>query len=83
MSEGEDFRKSISIIFYKNIFKSVIPLALMAKDPKDGVTKRIFIAGAAAALNYKERNPHATESEVMSYVTREMKDMIKDIGEDN
>ena len=55
----------------------------MAKGPKDGVTKRIFIAGAAAALNYKDKNPHATESEIMSYVTREMKEMIREIGEDN
>ena len=55
----------------------------MAKGPKDGVTKRIFIAGAAAALNYKERNPHATESEVMSHVTKQMREMIKEIGEDN
>ena len=54
----------------------------MAKGPKDGVTKRIFIAGAAAALNYKEKNPNATESEIMSHVTREMKGMIRDIGED-
>ena len=54
----------------------------MVKGPKDGVTKRIFIAGAAAALNYKDKNPHATESEIMSHVTREMKEMIKEIGED-
>lgn len=49
---------------------------------KDSAVKRIFIAGAAAALNYKERHPNAGESEVMSYVTRQMKDLIKDIEKD-
>ena len=49
---------------------------------KDGVIKRVFIAGAAAALNYKERHPNAGESEVMSHVTKEMKDLIKDIERD-
>jgi len=49
---------------------------------KDGVIKRVFIAGAAAALNYKEKNPNASESEVMSYVTREMGNFIKDIEKD-
>ena len=46
---------------------------------KDGMIKRVFIAGAAAALSYKERNPNATESEVMSYVAKAMKNLIKDI----
>ena len=49
---------------------------------KDGVIKRIFIAGAAAALNYKERHPNATESEIMSHITREMDKLIKAIEKD-
>lgn len=49
---------------------------------KDGTIKRIFIAGAAAALDYKERHPNATESEVMSYVTQQMGKLIKDIEKD-
>ena len=49
---------------------------------KDGVIKRVFIAGAASALNYKERHPNATESEVMSYVTREMKRIVSEIEKD-
>lgn len=49
---------------------------------KDGVIKRVFISGAAAALNYKERHPNASESEVMSYVTKAMGRLIKDIEKD-
>ncbi|MEK6840834.1 MAG: hypothetical protein AABX79_02680 [Nanoarchaeota archaeon] len=49
---------------------------------KDGVIKRVFIAGAAAALNYKEKHPHAGESEIMSNVTRQMEKLIKDIEKD-
>ena len=49
---------------------------------KEDKVKRIFIAGAAAALNYKEKHPNATESEVMSHVTRQMKKSISDIEED-
>ncbi len=51
----------------------------MAKE--EMVIKRAFIAGAAAALNYKERHPNATESEVMSNVNGEMRKMIHDIEE--
>ena len=49
---------------------------------KDGVIKRIFIAGAAAALNYKERHPNAGESEVMSQVTKQMEKLIRGIEKD-
>jgi hypothetical protein len=49
---------------------------------KEDIIKRVFIAGAAAALNYKERNPNASESEVMSHVTKEMKKLIREIEED-
>jgi len=49
---------------------------------KDSAIKRVFIAGAAAALNYKERHPNAGESEVMSYVTQEMGKLIKGIEKD-
>lgn len=53
----------------------------MAKMKEEKV-KRIFIAGAAAALDYKERNPHASESEVMSHVTKQMRHVIAEIEED-
>lgn len=50
----------------------------MSKD----MVERIFVAGAAKALDYKEKHPHSTESEIMSYVTKEMKKIIKEIKED-
>lgn len=50
---------------------------------EEEVLKRVFIAGAAAAISYKERNPRAPESEVMSHVTKEMKKMIKGIEDDS
>ncbi|MCX6749757.1 MAG: hypothetical protein NTW17_03390 [Candidatus Pacearchaeota archaeon] len=46
------------------------------------IIKRALIAGAASALNYKEKNPHASESEVMSHVTKEMRKIIEEIEED-
>jgi hypothetical protein len=49
---------------------------------KKEMMKRVFIAGASSALKYKERNPAASESEVMSQVTKEMAKMIEDIEED-
>ena len=49
---------------------------------KDGVIKRAFIAGAGAALSYKEKHPHAGESEIMSSVTRQMEKLIKGIEKD-
>ena len=54
----------------------------MAKEVKDETVKRIFIAGAGAAIKYKERHPNASESEVMSSVTHQMKDLIKEIEQD-
>ncbi|MDP3991951.1 MAG: hypothetical protein Q8P79_00380 [Nanoarchaeota archaeon] len=49
---------------------------------KDVMIKRIFIAGAASALKYKERHPNATESETMSHVTKEMEKNIREIVKD-
>ena len=43
--------------------------------------QRVFIAGASIALNYKNKNPHASESEIMSHITREMKKSISNITE--
>lgn len=44
--------------------------------------KRAVVAGAAAALKYKERNPKATESEIMSHVIKEIKRILREIDED-
>ena len=49
---------------------------------KDEMMKRALIAGAGAALKYKEKNQSAGESEVMSHVTKEMGKLIKEIEED-
>lgn len=49
---------------------------------KDKV-KMAVIAGASYALRYKERKPSASESEVMSYVTKNMEKIVGDIEEDN
>mgnify|MGYP001560757674 FL=1 len=49
---------------------------------KDEMMKRALIAGAAAALKYKEKNQSAGESEVMSHVTKEIEKLIKEIEED-
>ncbi|MEM3091995.1 MAG: hypothetical protein QXD05_02620 [Candidatus Pacearchaeota archaeon] len=43
--------------------------------------KRAIIAGASIALNYKEKNPTASESEIITYVTKESKRLIKEIEE--
>ena len=53
----------------------------MAKDG-EGVKKRILIAGAGAALTYKERHPKANDSEVMSHVEKDAKRLIREIEED-
>lgn len=45
------------------------------------VVKRAVVAGAAAALKFKERNPKATEQEIVAHVTREMKRIISEIEE--
>ena len=49
---------------------------------KNELIKRVFIAGASSALKYKEKNPNASESEVMSHVTKEMRKLIEEIAED-
>lgn len=47
---------------------------------KDKV-KMAVVAGAAAAMEYKEQNPRASESEVMGYVTKKMVKIIRDLEE--
>lgn len=44
--------------------------------------KRAFIAGASCAIDYKERNPRASESETMSHATKDMRRILKEIEED-
>ena len=49
---------------------------------KDAV-KRAVIAGASYALKYKEENERATESEVIIYVTKNIRKIIDDIEEND
>jgi hypothetical protein len=49
---------------------------------KEEMIKQAFIAGAGSALTYKEKHPNATESKIMSYVTKEMQKLLRDIEED-
>ena len=46
------------------------------------ILKRAIIAGAAHAMDYKEKNPRASESEIMSHVTREMRKIIKNVEDE-
>jgi len=44
--------------------------------------KMAVVAGAAAALDYKENHPNASESEVMHYITKKMVKILRDLEED-
>jgi len=50
-------------------------------DKKEKI-KMAVISGAASAMEYRERHPHATESEVIGYVTKKMPKIIRDLDED-
>lgn len=41
--------------------------------------KMAVVAGASYAIEYKERNPRATESEIMNHVNQQMAKIIEDI----
>jgi hypothetical protein len=43
--------------------------------------KMAVVAGASYAIRYKEEHPKATESETMSYVTKSMRKIIRDVEE--
>jgi len=49
---------------------------------KDKV-KRAIIAGASYALKYQEKNPGASETKVMNYVSENMGKIISDIEENS
>jgi len=47
-------------------------------------TRKLKIAiatGASEALRYKERNPHASDSEVLGHITKKMNEIISNIEE--
>lgn len=49
---------------------------------KKETMKMAIVAGAAAAMKYKEKHPNASESEIMNHVTQNMSKIIEDIEED-
>ena len=54
---------------YNYIYKLIYFVFFMAKNEKR--IKIAVIAGASSALKYKERNPKATEQEILQHVTSE------------
>jgi len=44
--------------------------------------KRIVIAGVSCALDYREKYPKSSQSEVMTYVSRELNHIIRNIEDD-
>ena len=44
--------------------------------------KRAFIAGVSCAIDYKEKNLRASESEIMSHATKDMRRILREIEED-
>jgi hypothetical protein len=48
----------------------------MAEEEKTKTARMAVIAGAASALRYKEKNPRATEQEVLQHVTNNADDII-------
>jgi len=45
--------------------------------------KLAIIAGGSRALKYKEQNPAASESEVMNDITRNIKEIIRNISDED
>jgi len=45
----------------------------------DKRVKMAVIAGASRALRYKERNPHASESDILKIISREIEAILKKI----
>ena len=41
-------------------------------DKEREMLKMAVVSGAAHALNFKEKNPHATDDDAIRHVTREM-----------
>lgn len=52
----------------------------MVEDEK---LKMAVIAGASYALKYQERNPRASESEIMNHVSENLGKIINDIEENS
>ncbi len=53
----------------------------MPKENEEMV-KRAVISGASHALEYKERNPNESDSEVLRQVMRDLRDIIREIDKE-
>ena len=51
----------------------------MAEEEKTKTARMAVIAGAASALRFKEKNPRATEQEIIQHVTNNAEDIINRI----
>ena len=49
----------------------------MATD--DRMIKMAVIAGASEAMKYKERNIHASDSEVLQHVAKKVRELVRNI----
>ena len=45
--------------------------------------KIAIIAGASSAMSYKEKNPSASESEVINHVTKNIKEILEKIEKED
>jgi len=52
------------------------------KDKKETL-KMAIIAGAASALKYKEKKPMASESEIMRYITKNIREILEKVNSEN
>ncbi len=67
------------VVLYKNAFKLCISFPSMSRS--EDMLKRAFVAGAGSAMNYKDKHPNASESEVMGHVARESRRILEEIQE--
>lgn len=51
----------------------------MKKDEKESL-KVAVIAGAASAMEYKQKKPSASESEVIKHVTKHIKEILEKVN---
>jgi hypothetical protein len=44
--------------------------------------KVAIVAGASHALKFKEKNPNATEDQILQHITKESENILKNIDDD-
>lgn len=48
-------------------------------NSNEEMIKRAVISGASRAIKYKDKNPRASESEIMQNIVDELKEIIREI----